>query len=208
MGWVKPMDKKTTTVKKKYDRIATIFDLVDHMILPSWRKKLLKNLEGYILEVGVGTGANLRYYNENAHVVGIDFSRNMLRKAKEKVHETAAKVELIEMDIQNMDFPDHMFDYVVSTCVFCSVPNPVVGLREIRRVVKPKGKILMLEHMRSENRFTGKILDIVNPLATFVSGVNVNRETVKNIENAGMTVHSERYLMTSIMRELIVIPNK
>lgn len=78
-----------------------------------------------------------------------------------------------------MDFPDYTFDYVVSTCVFCSVPNPVKGLREIRRVVKPEGKVMMLEHMRGENRFVGKALDIINPLSTFVSSVNVNRETVK-----------------------------
>lgn len=131
------MDKKTASVKKKYNRIASIFDLVDHMILPKWRNELLQNLTGDILEVGVGTGANLRYYNKEARVIGIDLSPNMLKKAHEKLPDAVADLKLKEMDIQQMDFPNHTFDYVVSTCVFCSVPDPVKGLREIRRVVKP-----------------------------------------------------------------------
>lgn len=202
------MDKKTSTVKKKYNRIASIFDLVDHMILPKWRKELLKGLTGDILEVGVGTGANLRYYNADARVIGIDFSPKMLARAQKKLTDVTADVELLEMDIQQMNFPDNTFDYVVSTCVFCSVPDPVKGLKGIRRVLKPNGQLVMLEHMRSEIRVVGKVLDVANPLSTFISGVNVNRETVKNIEKAGMLVESERYLMTSIMRELIVVPGK
>lgn len=77
-----------------------------------------------------------------------------------------------------MNFPENTFDFVVSTCVFCSVPNPVKGLSEIRQVVKPDDKIVMLKHMRSENRFVDKILDIANPISVFVSRVNVNREII------------------------------
>lgn len=202
------MKKHTETIKKRYDRISSLFDVIDHMIRDSWRKDLLENLQGNILEVGVGTGANLRYYPANVHVTGIDFSPKMLAKAYEKVNRSKAKVVLREMDAQHMDFPDNTFDAVVSTCVFCSVPNPVKGFQEIRRVVKPDGKIVMLEHMRSENGLAGKMLDLINPLTVRIVGANVNRKTIKNIEKAGLKIEQQNYLMTSIMRKLIISPNK
>src|SRR5699024_8031676 len=198
----------TETIKKRYDRISSLFDVMDHMIRDPWRKDLLENLRGNILEVGVGTGANLRYYPANVHVTGIDFSPKMLVKAYEKVNKAEAKVVLREMDAQHMDFPNNTFDAVVSTCVFCSVPNPVKGFQEIRRVVKPEGKIVMLEHMRSENGLAGKMLDLINPLTVRIVGANVNRKTITNIEKAGFKIEQQDYLMTSIMRKLIISPNK
>ncbi|SRR5690625_1270587 len=202
------LNKHTETIKKRYDRISALFDVMDHMIRDSWRKNLLANLQGNILEVGVGTGANLRHYSTNVHVTGIDFSPKMLARAYEQVDKVKAKVVLKEMDIQHMDFPDNTFDAVVSTCVFCSVPDPVKGFQEIRRVVKPDGKIVMLEHMRSENGFAGKMLDLINPLTVRIVGANVNRKTIENIENAGLKIEKQDYLMTSIMRKLIISPNK
>src|SRR5690625_3274236 len=202
------MNKRTELIKKRYDRISALFDVMDHMIRSSWRKSLLENLYGNVLEVGVGTGSNLPYYPENVHVTGIDFSPKMLAKAYKKIGESKAKVVLKEMDAQQMDFPDNTFDFVVSTCVFCSVPDPVKGLKEIRRVVKPEGKILMLEHMRSENSVAGILLDLVNPLTVRIMGANVNRNTIKNIEKAGLKIKNQSFLMTSIMRKLVILPNK
>ncbi|WP_242694643.1 class I SAM-dependent methyltransferase [Pseudogracilibacillus auburnensis] len=185
-----------------------MFDVMNQMIQSSWRKDLLKNLQGNILEVGVGTGANLSYYPSNVHVTGIDFSPKMLMKAYEKIDKAEVKVVLREMDAQDMDFPDNTFDAVVSTYVFCSIPNPVKGFKEIRRVVKPEGKIVMLEHMRSENVVAGKILDLMNPLTVRIVGANVNRKTIENIEKAGLRIEQQKYLMTSIMRKIIISPNK
>lgn len=107
-----------------------------------------------------------------------------------------------------MDFPDNTFDVIVSTCVFCSVPDPVMGLKEIRRVIKPEGKIVMLEHMRSENPLVGKALDMVNPLTVRIMGANVNRKSIENIKKAGLKVEQESYLMTSIIRKLVLSPDK
>src|SRR5699024_5078769 len=173
-----------------------------------WRKNLLEKLHGNVLEVGVGTGANLTYYPTDVHVTGIDFSPKMLTKAYAKVNKSKPKIVLREMDVQQMDFPDNTFDLVVSTCVFCSVPDPIQGFKEIRRVVKPEGKILMLEHMRSESYFAGIILDLINPLTVRIIGANVHRNTIKNIENAGLNIEKQSFLMTSIMRKLIISPNK
>src|SRR5690625_925499 len=202
------LNKHSETIKKRYDRISSLFNVMDQMIRASWRKDLLDNLQGNILEVGVGTGANLTYYPSKTHVTGIDFSTQMLAKAYDKIDKTKASVVLMEMDAQQMDFPDNTFDVVVSTCVFCSVPDPVKGFQEVRRVVKPEGKIVMLEHMRSNNIVVGKMLDLINPLTVRIVGANVNRKTIENIEKAGLKIEQQDYLMTSIMRKLIISPNK
>jgi len=202
------LNKHTEIIKKRYDRISALFDVMDHMIRPSWRDDLLGNVQGTILEVGVGTGANLPYYPSNVHVTGIDFSTKMLAKAYAKMDKVKAEVVLREMDAQQMDFPDNTFDVVVSTCVFCSVPDPVKGFQEVRRVVKPEGKIVMLEHMQSDNIVAGKILDMINPLTVRIVGANVNRKTIENIEKAGLKIEQQDYLMTSIMRKLIISTHK
>ena len=189
------MTNQTNKIKKRYDRMSHLFDVMDHMIRPSWRKEIFRNIEGNILEVGVGTGSNFAYYPINTCVTGIDFSPKMLEIATQKRAQSKAKITLKEMDVEQMDFSDNTFDAVVTSCVFCSVPDPVKGLKEIRRVVKPGGKIIMLEHMRSENAFVGGMLDIINPLTVRLTGANVNRETIQNIEASGLKVISQRFLL-------------
>src|SRR5690625_1348786 len=131
------MTKQTDKIKNRYNRISNVYNMMDHMIRPVWRKEMLRNVEGNILEVGVGTGANFDYYPINTHVTGIDFSPQMLEKAKEKLPSSKAHITLKEMDIENLGFSDNTFDVVISSCVFCSVPNPVAGFRsEERRVGK------------------------------------------------------------------------
>ncbi|MFD2639875.1 class I SAM-dependent methyltransferase [Piscibacillus salipiscarius] len=198
----------TEQIKKRFDRISSKFEVMDHLVKEDWRKELLKGVNGRILEVGVGIGTNFKYYPKEAEVVGIDFSSKMLDRAREKVDEAACEIELYEMDVENLEFNDDSFDYIVSTCVFCSVPHPVKGLKELRRVVKPEGKIVMLEHMRSENEFIGKVLDFFNPVSVNLIGVNVNRKTISNIYQANLEVEKQEYLMTSVMRRLILSPNK
>lgn len=203
----KGMEQKEK-IKRRYDRLAKFFDWLNPFIRQKWRRTLVENLSGQILEVGVGAGANLPYYSKAANVTAIDFSPKMLQQAAKKVPNCKAKITLKEMDIENMDFPDHTFDVVVSTCAFCSVPNPVQGLREIRRVVKPKGKVVMLEHMRSENKLIGLGLDCINPLTVKMIGTNFNRRTIQNIKKADLKVVDQTYLMTSMVRKLILSPGK
>ncbi|WP_347861994.1 methyltransferase domain-containing protein [Salimicrobium sp. PL1-032A] len=191
-------------IKQRYDRISGVFDIMDHMIKDKWREELLKDVEGTVLEVGVGTGANLPYYPGEAAVTGIDFSTKMLEKARGKTT-PASSITLREMDAEKLDFPDDSFDYVVSTCVFCSVPNPVEGLKEIRRVLKPEGKVLMLEHMRSDNPFIGKAMDFMNPIGLHIVGANINRRTMHNIQTAGLKVVDQQFLFSSIMRKLVLM---
>jgi ubiquinone/menaquinone biosynthesis C-methylase UbiE len=110
------------------------------------------------------------------------------------------------MDVQKLDFPDAAFDTVVSTCVFCSVPLPIEGLRELRRVLKPDGRMLMLEHVRSEKPITGLIMDILNPLPLYIYGANINRRTMDNLHAAGFTRIRQEDLWGDIMKRIEVRP--
>ncbi|GER71887.1 SAM-dependent methyltransferase [Weizmannia acidilactici] len=203
------MGASSELIKKKYNRISKIYDVMDRMIKEEWREDLLESVHGTVLEVGVGTGANLEYYPNNVDLIGIDFSPGMLKYAEKKAADHSFRsVRLKEMDVQQLAFPDNTFDYIVSTCVFCSVYDPVRGMKEMRRVCKPNGKILFLEHMRSENPVVGKIMDVINPLTVSLWGANINRRTVENILKAGLKIDEQKYLAGTIVRLLITNPNK
>jgi len=183
------MKNKNKKIQDRYNRVAKVYDLLekpmDSMNMGEWREKLLEKIEGVkVLEVGVGTGKNLVYYPDNLDVTGIDFSKKMLEKAREKIS-NKENIKLIEMDAQNMNFDDNTFDTVITSCVFCSVPDPVEGLKEIRRVCKDNGKILMLEHVRSSNKVVGKFMDLINFIPLSIWGANINRKTIENLKKAG-----------------------
>ncbi|HEX3015351.1 MAG TPA: class I SAM-dependent methyltransferase [Desulfobacteria bacterium] len=200
------MDQETLLTRKRYNRTAKIYDLMDRMIKPDLRSRVLGLAAGKVLEVGVGTGNNLRYYPEGCEVTGIDLSPGMLAKAKAKVKEAKVAVTLLEMDAQNLKFPDNHFDTVVATCVFCSVPDPLKGLQEIKRVCKPNGKVILLEHVRSENPILGKIMDILDPLTVRLIGPHINRRTVENVQKTGMKIQSVEDQKTKILKLIISEP--
>jgi len=94
------------------------------------------------------------------------------------------------MDVQSLDFPDRHFDAAVATFVFCSVPDPIQGLKELARVVKPQGQILLLEHVRLDRPLLGRLMDFINPLVVRMVGANINRRTVDNARMAGLGLES------------------
>lgn len=203
------MNDRNRTIQKRYDRVSGIYSIMDRMIKDPWRQELLSSVHGKVLEVGVGTGANLPFYPAGAEVTGIDFSKGMLNQARKKLYQLHAEnhIRLIEMDAQDLQFSDQIFDFIVSTCVFCSVPDPIKGLRELGRVCKPDGKILMLEHMRSENKVAGVIMDLLNPLTVRLWGANINRRTLDNIRCAGLTIEENEPIYGTILKKLIVSRN-
>ena len=182
----------TETARKRYNRAARFYDLhqaaAERLIFRGRRKQLWAKAPttGSILEVGVGTGVNIGHYPAGVRVTAIDLSEQMLARARQRAERLHAAVDLALMDAQHLDFPDATFDAVVSTCVFCSVPDPVAGLREAWRVLKPGGKLLLLEHMRSDNAVLGKCMDVLNPLMVRMSGANINRRTLENVRRAGV----------------------
>ncbi|OWZ82760.1 class I SAM-dependent methyltransferase [Natranaerobius trueperi] len=204
-------DDKTPVIKRRYDRIAQVYDLFDSpmelMAFQKHRKTVIDQLYGKVLEVGVGTGRNIEYYPDKfssiEEISAIDFSENMLTKAKEKAEKLHKSVQLYEMDVQEMDFNDNEFDCVFSTCVFCSVPDPIKGLTEIKRVLKPEGRLILLEHVRSKKPLIGTLMDIINPVPVTLWGANINRKTVSNLQKVGFQLELEKNLKLDILKLII-----
>ena len=129
----------TDVVRRRYDRGAARYDLVtwpmERLAMDRFRARLIAQVNGpRVLEVGVGTGRNLPLYRSGLQIEAIDFSPRMLERARRKP--VPANVTLSLMDIEELRFAPASFDTVVATCVFCSVPDPMRGLREIRRVLR------------------------------------------------------------------------
>jgi ubiquinone/menaquinone biosynthesis C-methylase UbiE len=170
------------------------------------RRKLWSLLsKGRVLEVGVGTGKNFPYHPAGVKVTGIDLSDRMLARACQRAEKLGRAIELHEMDGQQLDFPDGSFDTAVASFVFCSVPDPVRGLRELARVVKPDGEIMLLEHVRIDRPgIVGKLMDLLDPLVVRVMGAHINRRTAETVRQAGLEVERVEDLAPLGLVKLIV----
>lgn len=198
-------DKATEIARKRYNRIAPLYDFMEGFVEKSryskWRELLWSKVEGSrILEVGVGTGKNFSYYPTDAEITAIDFSEKMLKRAKDKSFRQKMKVNLQQMDVQQLEFEDNTFDTVAASDVFCSVPDPVRGLMEVGRVCQPGGKVVLLEHVLSANRLLGWLMKVANPLVVRTIGANINRRTVENVGKAGLVVEQVTDLGAGIFK--------
>ncbi|GAB4538576.1 MAG: class I SAM-dependent methyltransferase [Anaerolineae bacterium] len=171
-----------------YDRFMSP---LERLGLRAWRRELLAQVKPPVLEVGVGTGASLRWYNERSPLVVIDREGEMARSALTRAISLGQSVGVGQMDVQYLAFPDAVFASVVTSLVFCSVADPLRGLRQIRRVLRPEGRLYMLEHVRPDHPLLGRLVDWINlPWHALSQECNLNRRTVDNVVAAGFDLVS------------------
>jgi ubiquinone/menaquinone biosynthesis C-methylase UbiE len=180
-----------SAVKKKWDRFSMFYKLHTSGAEKRWkpwkRDFFSKMGEGKILFLAVGIGSEIRHFPEGRDIVGIDISTEMLKKAGKAASNYSGKLELKEMDAQKLSFEDDFFDQIFTSCTFCSVPEPVVGLKELKRVLKPGGELWMFEHTISNHFPFRQMLTMMNPVAEKI-GPSLNRNTILNVTLAGFVI--------------------
>jgi ubiquinone/menaquinone biosynthesis C-methylase UbiE len=191
--------------QKKWDFSAGFYDLLAYGPERRWapvKRALFANMHGKVLFVAVGTGQDIPFFPPAQDIVGIDISPRMLEKARARAANYAGSLELRVMDIHALEFPDHCFDQVVTSCTFCSVPDPVAGLIALRRVLKPGGQLYMFEHTGSHVFPFNCILDVMTPLWRPI-GPEMNRDTVANVQKAGFVIHQVNNIYLDVVKTII-----
>ena len=197
---------QTKEIRRIYNKTASSFNrrewILEFLVLRHYRKKLVNQTKGKILEIGIGTGRNLPYYPRGCDIIGVDLSEKMLEIARGFALKLGLSITLLTMDVENLAFKDNTFDTVLCTLSLCTVPNPIQVLNEMKRVCKSGGKILLLEHVRSHNQILGKIQDLLTPLIVRKIGCHLNRDTVGNIKKAGLNIDYLENHLTEIIKIL------
>ncbi|MDP0493244.1 MAG: class I SAM-dependent methyltransferase [Fusobacterium sp. JB021] len=160
-----------------YDKLMS---RLERKMLHNERYALLKNIEGKVLEIGAGTGVNFEFYSKN-HVIAIDPDEKMIIEAGKKIN--GKNIEIVLASGERLPFNDNIFDTVVITLSLCTIPDPDKTLKEVKRVCKANGKLLILEHIKNENKFLFFLQNILTPMwKVFAMGCHLNRDTINTIE--------------------------
>ncbi len=200
-------NNESQRVKDQYDKISGAYDaVIDRLIPDAWRQRATGFACGYILEVGIGTGLNLSFYPDSCKdILGIDVSLRMLDRANRKKALCKAPVKLEVMDIQALPLPSGSFDTVLASFVFCTVPDPAEGLRECYRILKPGGRLILLEHMISGKRLLQHLMNCINPLTVKILGDHINRNTLFLVTATGFRTQVVENLFGDVVRLIVAV---
>lgn len=192
IGWLAPV----------YDRLSAPWE---QRRFAGWRAALwaLVPAEGNGLEIGAGTGANFPFYPPASRIVASDVSLQMLQQARDKPHR--GRTPFVACDVQALPFADDTFHWAAETLVFCEVPDPVAGLRELRRVLRPQGRLLMLEHVRPSG-WRGFAADALTGVAAPLWGEHFNRDAEGAVRAAGFRVLQREWLWRDGVVLLLLAP--
>jgi ubiquinone/menaquinone biosynthesis C-methylase UbiE len=199
-----------TSTLDRYQRIAPFYDLLDlpfeYRRYRPIRPLLFDGLSGRILDAGVGTGRNMSFYPREASIVGIDLSPAMLARAVHRKAHTGARIELRQMDVTQLDFPPASFDAAVATFLFCVLADElqVPALRELHRVVRPGGRIRLLEYVRPRGRLRLLGVRLWEPWVAWAYGAGFDRNTARHVPQAGLELMDARFVVDDLLQLLTV----
>ncbi len=182
-------------IDKIYKSYSGFYDIIFNRLFQESREAVIEHLDiqpgAKILEVGIGTGLSLPLYPRHCSITGIDLCEEMLKRGEEKVRQHMLdNVELVQMDASSLQFPDNTFDGVVASMVISVVPDPRKVMREMIRVCKPSGRIVLLNHFRNGNRLISRVERMISPLCTRI-GFRTDLALESLLEGMPLTVHKK-----------------
>ena len=188
---------RTERVRRHYDRRAEDYDRIiaplERLLFGAGREWVCSRARGEVLEIAVGTGRNLYFYPTEVHLTGVELSPKMLEIARRRARESGIEADLRARDAQDLPFPDARFDTVVATLALCTVPDDRRAMTEAARVLRPGGRLLLLEHVRSPLLPVRVLQGILNPLSVVLGKDHLLREPLRHVEGLGLVVeHLER----------------
>ncbi len=199
-------------IRQKYERFAHWYDLMDGIPevlgVRRLRQRLLQRASGRVLEIAVGTGRNLRHYPKTCQVIAVDFSQAMLRVARTRADHLGLTIPFLVMDAETLAFPDRCFDTVVSSLTLCTFPDPPAALREMARVCRADGRLLLLEHGRSDVEWLGRWQDCRADRHAKALGCRWNRDPLGLARQAGLTLVAARRMFFGIIHVLEAMPSE
>ncbi|MHB1927857.1 MAG: class I SAM-dependent methyltransferase [Acidimicrobiales bacterium] len=179
-------------VRRIYERLAPrydrVMDVVDRLVFPGGRDWVCRRATGETLEVAVGTGRNLGRYPPGARLTAVDASPAMLAAARRRAATLASSVDLREGDAEHLAFPDAAFDSVVVTLALCTIPDDGAAVAEMARVLRPGGRLLVLEHTASPRPLVRAAQGLADPLAARLGGDHLLRRPDALVKAAGLVV--------------------
>jgi ubiquinone/menaquinone biosynthesis C-methylase UbiE len=189
----------------RWDQASSTYDLFSRGAERRWeaaKRESLSHVRGRVLFLAVGTGLEVPFFPPGLDITGMDISWGMLSQAKSRASGYQGAFQLTQSDVERLAFRDDSFDTVVTSCTFCSVPDPVAGLRELRRVLKPGGELRMFEHTGSRWFPFNVMLNVMTPI-TRRFGPDMNRDTVSNVLKAGFHLRSVRNVYLDVVKIIV-----
>jgi ubiquinone/menaquinone biosynthesis C-methylase UbiE/predicted ester cyclase len=183
-----------------YDRQMNFFDRV---LFAGGREWACSRAEGEVLEIAVGTGRNLSHYPPEVRLTAIEFSPEMLGIARDRAKEIGREVDLHEGDAQALEFSDESFDTVVITLALCTIPDDRKAVQETKRVLRPGGKLVLLEHVRSPLLLVRAVQRLIEPLAIRFEADHLTREPLDYLADEGFRVESSERSRIGIVERII-----
>lgn len=188
------------TQSRKFDKQANKYNkLRTHDKTFKYRQKIFTDIQGEVLEVGIGVGLNFPLYNRDVNLTGVDFSEEMLKRARQAAKEYPFKTTLIQEDVETIDFPENSFDVIVSSGTLCGYQNPLDVLNSFQKWCRPEGKILLLEHGISTNKPLAWLQKSLDPFAVKMVGCHANRDISGLVKSSKLNfAREERYLAGNV----------
>jgi ubiquinone/menaquinone biosynthesis C-methylase UbiE len=197
-------------ISQKYDRFARWYDWVEGIPevlgVNRLRHRIVQHASGNVLEVAIGTGKNLPYYPSGCRVIGVDASKEMLAVAQNRASRLQLEISFLLANAEALPFSDKTFDSVVSSLSTCTFPDPVTALREMARVCRRTGKVLLLEHGRSDREWLARFQDRTADRHAKQLGCHWNRNSLELVKRAGLKINNAQRIFFGVFNQIEAAP--